>query len=63
MFGLGLQLACAAGAGARRENPEKEINKQVAARVLRLLCSVVTPGLEVSDTRCRRSGELNTQIC
>ena len=36
VFGLGLQLACAVGAGARRGNPEKEINKQVAARVLHL---------------------------
>lgn len=62
VFGLGLQLACADWAGAWRENPEREINKQVAAE-FHVLVFVPYLSLEVPDTHLCWANELNTQVC
>lgn len=59
VFGLGLQLACADWAGAWRENPAEETNKQVAAsKGLTSLVLVITSTLTFITRTCW-SNELN----
>lgn len=63
VFGLGLQLACADWAGAWRENPAEETNKQVAAsKGLTSLVLVITLTLTFKTRTCW-SNELNAEIC
>lgn len=46
VFGLGPRSACADCAGAWRENPEKERNKQVAAESHMCVCLVITSAFD-----------------